>query len=386
MRRICVVTGTRADYGLLRWVMQGVAASDVLDLQVAATGMHLSPEYGLTWQEIQADGFRIDEQVEMLVSSDSPVGIAKSIGLGTIGFADAFSRLRPDLIVILGDRFEVLAAASAALPARIPIAHLHGGETTEGAFDDSIRHAITKMAHLHFVAAEPYRQRVIQLGEDPERVFLVGGLGADALLHQPLLDREELQRSLGVQLRDKSLLVTFHPATLESSAAEVQFSELLEALNPLDDTTLIFTMPNADTEGRVLMQMVTRFVDDHPNAHVFTSLGNLRYLSCVSHVDAVVGNSSSGLTEAPSLRKGTINVGDRQKGRLRASSVIDCAADAEEITNALAKLYSPEFQSALTGVDNPYDGGGASQEIVRVLQEVNLEGITQKHFHDVRAL
>ena len=249
-RKICVITGTRADYGLLRWVMQGIKDDADLTLQIIATGMHLSPEFGLTYREIEQDGFSIDRKVEMLTSSDTAAGIAKSMGLGLIGFADALNDLKPDLIVVLGDRFEIFAAVSAALVARIPAAHLHGGETTEGAFDESLRHSITKMSHLHFVAAEDYRQRVIQLGEQPERVFLVGGLGVDNIKRMTLLDRQELEASLGLELAQKNLLVTFHPVTLETATATDQMAELLLALAELKDTQLIFTMPNADTDGR----------------------------------------------------------------------------------------------------------------------------------------
>ena len=287
-RRICVITGTRAEYGLLRWVMQGIKDAPDLILQVIATGMHLSPEFGLTYQEIERDGFVIDRKVEMLTSSDTPVGIAKSMGLGLIGFADALSELKPDLIVVLGDRFEIFSAVAAALPARIPVAHLHGGELTEGAFDEAVRHSITKMSHLHFVAAEEYRQRVIQLGEKPERVYLVGGLGIDNIKRLKLLGRQELESSLGFKFGQKNLLVTFHPVTLDAVSAKEQMEELLAALAELQETRLIFTMPNADTGGRALIRSVERFVEQHPNACAFSSLGQLRYLSCIAQVDAVL--------------------------------------------------------------------------------------------------
>ena len=320
MRKICVITGTRAEYGLLRWVMQGIKDDPELTLQIIATGMHLSPEFGLTYRDIEQDGFKIDSKVEMLTSSDTSVGIAKSMGLGLIGFADALHDLKPDLIVVLGDRFEIFSAVSAALVARIPVAHLHGGELTEGAFDDALRHSITKMSHLHFVAAEEYRQRVVQLGEQPDRVFLVGGLGIDNIKRLKLFDREALEASLDFKLGSKNLLITFHPVTLEAATASEQMAQLLLALAELEDTQLIFTMPNADTGGRVLIRMVEEFVAQHTNARAYTSLGQLRYLSCISHVDGVVGNSSSGLAEVPSFRKGTINIGDRQRGRLQATS------------------------------------------------------------------
>ena len=382
-RKICVVTGSRAEYGLLRWVMEGIRQTPALELQVVATGMHLSPEFGLTYVEIEADGFTIDAKVEMLLSSDTPVGLAKSMGLGLIGFGEVLQRLRPDLMLVLGDRFEIFSAVAAALVAGIPVAHLHGGEATEGAFDEALRHSITKMSHLHFVAAEEYRKRVIQLGEHPDRVFLVGGLGVDSVRRLPLLDRTELEASLSFELGESSLLVTFHPVTLDPGASSKQMEELLAALGALEDTRLIFTMPNADTEGRGLADMVARFVTDHANARAYNALGQLRYLSCVRHVDGVVGNSSSGLTEVPSFRKGTINIGDRQRGRLKAESVIDCRPDRESIAAALERLYSPAFQATLPAIRNPYGDGGASDRIVRVLEEQPLEAVLKKSFHDL---
>ncbi len=382
-RKICVVTGTRADYGLLRWVMQGIKDDPELTLQIIATGMHMSPEFGLTYQAIEQDGFQIDRKVEMLTSSDTPVGIAKSMGLGLIGFADAFNELRPDLIVVLGDRFEIFSAVSAALVARIPVAHLHGGETTEGAFDEALRHSITKMAHLHFVAAEVYRQRVIQLGEQPAQVFLVGGLGIDNIKRMQLLDRAELEASLDFKLGPKNLLITFHPVTLEADAVANQMEELLAALSPLDDTQLIFTLPNADTDSRALIKQVELFVAQHTNARAYTSLGQLRYLSCIAHVDGVVGNSSSGLAEVPSLKKGTINVGDRQRGRLQAVSVINCEPSRESIAAALEQLYSAEFQASLSRVISPYGEGDASEKVVNILKSHDIAGIVKKTFNDI---
>lgn len=382
-RKICVVTGTRAEFGLLRWVMEGIRKTSSLELQVVATGMHLSPEFGLTYKEIEKDGFTIDRHVEMLLSSDTSVGLAKSMGLGLIGFGEVFDQLRPDVVLVLGDRFETFAAVAAALVAKVPVAHLHGGEATEGAFDESLRHAITKMAHLHFVAAEDYRRRVIQLGEHPDRVFLVGGLGIDNIKNLKLLDRAALETALEFKFGKRNLLVTFHPATLEDTASSLQMAELLAALAQLNDTQLIFTMPNADTGGRVLRAMIERFVADHANARAFTSLGQMRYLSCVRQVDGVVGNSSSGLTEVPSFSKGTINIGDRQRGRLKAESVIDCGPDRQSIASALSRLYSSEFQAGLKVVRSPYGEGGASEKVVKVLQERSLDGILRKSFFDL---
>ena len=382
-RKICVITGTRAEYGLLRWVMQGIKDDPGLTLQIIVTGMHLSPEFGLTYHEIERDGFLIDRKVEMLTSSDTPVGIAKSMGLGLIGFADALNELRPDLILVLGDRFEIFAAVAAALVARIPIAHLHGGETTEGAFDEALRHSITKMSHLHFVAAEEYRQRVIQLGEQPERVFLVGGLGVDNIKRLQLLDSAALEASLNFELGQKSLLITFHPTTLETATATDQMAELLSALDQLKDTQLIFTMPCADTDGRTLTRMVDHFVTQHANARAYTSLGQLRYLSCIAQVDGVIGNSSSGLAEVPSFQKGTINIGDRQRGRLQAASVINCEPIQQKIVAALERLYSADFQASLSRVRNPYGDGGASEKIVEIIKCYSINNIAVKSFYDL---
>ena len=386
-RKVCVVTGTRAEYGLLRWVMEEIRESASLELQVIATGMHLSPEFGLTYRDIEADGFQIDREVEMLMSADTPSGIAKSMGLALIGFGDAFAQLKPDLVVVLGDRFELLAAASAALVARTPIAHLHGGETTEGAFDEAIRHSITKMSHLHFVAAEEYRKRVIQLGEHPDRVFQVGGLGIDNIHRLSLLSREALEEALDFSLGERNLLITFHPVTLEQNSLVQQMKELLTALKLQERTKLIFTMPNADTEGRVLFGMIEEFVRQNPErAKAFTSLGQLRYLSCLKHVDAVVGNSSSGLAEAPSFQIGTVNIGDRQRGRLKAASVIDCEPDHDSIRHALEKLYSSSFQNQLASVRNPYGEGGASVAIVKTLETSAFESLLKKQFYDLSAI
>jgi len=382
-RKICVITGTRAEYGLLRWVMQGINDDPDLTLQVIATGMHLSPEFGLTYREIEKDGIQIDRKVEMLTSSDTPVGIAKSMGLGMIGFADALNELKPDLIVVLGDRFEIFAAVSAALVARIPVAHLHGGETTEGAFDEALRHSITKMSHLHFVATDEYRQRVIQLGEQPEHVFLVGGLGVDNIKRLKLLDCATLEASLDFKLGKKNLLITFHPVTLETSTATDQMAELLAALSALEDTKLIFTMPNADTDGRALIKMVEQFVAQHPNARAYTSLGQLRYLSCIAQMDGVVGNSSSGLAEVPSFKKGTINIGDRQRGRLQAESVINCEPLRQSIKSALAELYSADFKASLSQVQNPYGEGGSSEQVVKAIKHCALDGIAKKSFYNL---
>ena len=383
MKKICVVSGTRSEYGQLRWVMQGIQDDAELRLQVIATGMHLSPEFGLTYRDIERDGFVIDRKLEVLLSSDSAVGVTKSVGLGTIAFADAFFDLQPDVVVLLGDRFEAFAAATAAMMAGIPIAHLHGGEITEGAIDDAIRHALTKMSHWHFVAAEAYRQRVIQLGEAPERVILCGGLGVDVIRKTPLLDRDALEASLEFKFGKRNLLITFHPVTLAQDGGSGQMEELFAALDTLQDTHLIITLPNADTGGRELIRMVKKFVTAYPHAKAFTSLGQQRYLSCIAQVDAVVGNSSSGLSEAPSFRKACVNIGERQQGRLKAASVIDCAPLRRDIVEAIEKLYTPAFQTTLETVRNPYGEGGASEMIVETLRKLDTHGNLKKVFHDL---
>ena len=383
-RKICVVTGTRAEYGLLRWVIDGIANSPVLQLQLIATGMHLSPEFGLTVQEIEADGYRIDRKVEMLLSSDTPVGITKSMGLGMIGFADALSELQPDLLLVLGDRFEIFAGASAALIARIPIGHIHGGEATEGVIDESIRHSITKMSHYHFVATDEYRRRVIQLGESPNRVFQVGGLGVDNITHMELLSRHELEVDIDFQFLSKNLLITYHPVTLEKDTSSGQMDQLLSALAELKDTGLIFTMPNADTDGRIIIEKIQQFCNENANAKMYTSLGQLRYFSCINSVDGVVGNSSSGLAEVPSFKKATINIGDRQRGRLKATSVIDCEPKALSILQAINHSFSTEFRKQLKMSENPYGSGGASNAILRFLESTSFELKSfKKSFHDL---
>lgn len=381
-RTICVVTGSRAEYGLLYWLMKEILDDVSLRLQIIVTGMHLSPEFGLTYQVIEADGFTIDAKVEMLLSSDTAVGIAKSTGVGVIGFGEALDRLRPDILVLLGDRFEILAAAQAALFANIPVAHIAGGDVTEGAFDDAIRHSITKMSHLHFVTNEDAARRVRQLGESQDCIFNVGSPGIDYIKRLKLLSKSELERALGFQFRKRNLLVTFHPATLdlESSPAD-QFMELLTALDHLGtDTGLIFTKPNADTGGRQIIRLMEEFAATRANARAYSSLGQLQYLSAMSHVDAIVGNSSSGLYEAPSMGKPSVNIGDRQKGRLEASSVVNCPPAADHIGRALSQA----FASDCSGVRNPYGDGNSSMRIKDQLKRVeNPRALLKKQFFDL---
>lgn len=383
-RKICVVTGTRAEYGLLFWLMKEIEADSELELQIIATGMHLSPEFGLTYQTIEKD-FKIDKKIEMLLSSDTSIGISKSMGLAMISFAESYEDLKPDIVVVLGDRYEIFSAASAAMVSRIPIAHIHGGEATEGLIDEPIRHSITKMSHLHFTATDEYKNRVIQLGEHPNRVFNVGGMGVENIKRVKLLSKDEFEKSIGFKLNKKNILVTFHPVTLESSTAKEQFQELLNVIDELEDTNIIFTKANSDTDGRVINQMIDEFVAKNSHkSKSFTSLGQLRYLSALQFVDAMVGNSSSGLAEAPSFKIGTINIGDRQKGRIKATSVIDCKPNKNSIHQAFVKLYSQEFQKVIKETTNPYGDGYASKKIVETLKTVDLENILKKSFYDLK--
>jgi len=382
-RKICVVTGSRADYGLLRSVMQGIKNDPNLIIQVIVTGMHLSPAFGLTYKEIESDGFFIDEKVEVITELDTPEEISQSIAKGIIGCAKAFNRLEPDLILLLGDRYEILSAAIAAHVALIPIAHIHGGELTGGALDEAFRHSISKMSSLHFVAAEEYKKRLIQLGENPKSIYLAGGLGVDSIKKYKLLNKHELENELNIKFLDKSLLITFHPETLDIEGSEFQFKELLKALSNFKDTTLIFTMPNADTGGRKLINMVKEFVIENKNAKAFTSLGQLLYFSCILNMDGVVGNSSSGVIEVPSFKKATVNIGDRQLGRLQAESIINCKPLKKDILNAIEKLYSSSFQTLLDKVINPYSGTGVNEKIIEILGATSLDGIIKKAFHDL---
>ena len=380
-RKICVVTGSRAEYGLLSVVMKEIKDNPVFTLQVVATGMHFAPEFGLTYREIEKDGFSIDARVEMLLSSDTPVGITKSLGMGVIGFAETLHTLKPDLLMLLGDRFEILAAAEAALVAKIPIAHIAGGDTTEGAIDEAIRHSITKMSHLHFVTNEAAARRVRQLGENPEHIYTVGSPGIDVIKHVTLLDRKALEMDLGFTFRKRNLLVTFHPATLDFQPAGTQFKELLSALDTLgNDTGIIFTMPNADTDGRVIISMIEEYTASRPHAKAYASLGQLRYLSAMAEVDAVVGNSSSGLYEAPSFKKPTVNIGDRQKGRIQASSVINCKPESADIVRAIKEALTKDCSDTI----NPYGNGNSAQQIVALLKSIpDFNTLLKKHFFNI---
>lgn len=385
-KQVCIVTVGRADYFLLAPLMRAVAADPRLRLQIAVAGAHLSSEFGMSWRCIAADGFSIDAKVDMLLASDTPLAIAKSIGLGTIGFADAFDRLAPSVVVLLGDRYETLAAATAAMSLRIPIAHIHGGESSEGAIDEAIRHAISKMSALHFPAAAIFRDRLLQLGEPPERIHLVGSLGVSALRALSLLGRTELEASLGLALRPPCFVVTFHPVTLEAETAEHQMTEMLHALESWPDATVVLTLPNADAEGRGLVDMIDAFVERAPDRRRgFSVLGHLRYLSLLRQADVVVGNSSSGIIEAPAVGTPTVDIGDRQKGRPAPRSVIRAAATATEVRAALARALDPSFRASLDGMPLVYDGDvKVPSRITEVIAATTFDqGLLKKPFHNL---
>jgi len=382
--KICVVTGTRAEYGLLYWTIKKLLSDNYFKVQLCVTGMHLSPEFGLTYKQIEDDGFKIDKKIEMLLSSDTSVGISKSIGLGIIGFADIFEELKPDIILVLGDRFEIFAAVTAAMIAKIPVAHCHGGEATEGLIDEPIRHSITKMSHLHFTATEEYRNRVIQLGETPENVFNVGALGIENVNKLKLHSKEDFEKAIEFTLSELNFLVTFHPVTLEKATAKKQFEDLLAALDNYPNAHIIFTKPNADNDGRVLINKIDTYVQKNPGRAVsFISLGQLNYLSALKHVDLVIGNSSSGLLEVPSFQKATINIGDRQRGRIQAESVINCEANTRAIESAIEAALSKDFQRKLQTVTSPFGNGNSSVEIIKALKNVSLDNIIKKKFHNI---
>ena len=381
-RKVCVITGTRAEYGLLYWLMKEIQSDKDLQLQLIVTGMHLSSEFGLTYKEIEKN-FKIDKKVEMLLSSDTVLGISKSMGLAQISFSEAYEELAPDILIVLGDRYEIFSAVSSAMISRIPIAHISGGEVTEGVIDEAIRHAITKMSHLHFVSTEEYKNRVIQLGEHPNRVFNFGAIGIDNINKLKLFSKNEFVKSVEFSLNKKNILVTFHPVTLEKSTSKEQFQELLNSIDELEDTNIIFTKSNSDTDGRVINRMIDAYVSRNNNTVSFISMGQVRYLSALKFVDAVVGNSSSGLTEAPIFGIGTINIGDRQKGRINLVSVINCNPTKESISNAFNELYSERFQKVLSIVKSPYGNGGTSEKIKNIVKNFDLNNILKKSFYDV---
>ncbi len=384
MTKICVFTGTRAEYGLLSPLLFALKQSPLFDLQLLVSGMHLSPEFGLTYLQIEKDGFAIDEKVEMLLSSDSEIGITKSTGLGIIGFADAISRLKPDLFVVLGDRFETFGATTAAYFAKIPIIHLHGGEVTEGATDEGLRHAITKMAYWHFTSTEKYRKRVIQLGEHPDRVFDVGAIGIDNIKNIIPCSKEWLKNDLNFSFDTPFFLITYHPVTLENNSAEEQFDELLKALAFFPNLNFVFTMPNADANGRIIIKLIDDFVKNNAEkSAAFMSLGQKRYLSLMRYCSAVVGNSSSGIIEAPSLGVPTINIGDRQKGRISAESVIYTLPNCASIVESLSEAISENFTNKCKNIANPYGNGNTTVQIMEILQKIQTPKELKKPFFDL---
>ena len=385
MKKVCVVTGTRAEYGLLKPVIDKIDRSKELELQLVVTGMHLSTEFGLTYREIVEDGYPIASKVEMLLGSDTPVGVTKSMGVALIGFADCFDMNKPDIVVILGDRYEMFVAAAAAMVAGVPIAHIHGGELTEGAVDDAIRHSITKMSQLHFTATEEYKNRVIQLGEQPHTVYHVGALGVENVKTVKLLHKEELENELNFKFRNPTIMVTYHPVTLEKVTSGKQFGEILEVIDKHKEISVIFTKANADTDGRIINRMIDDYVSvNRGRCRGYTSLGQKKYLSALQFCDAVVGNSSSGIIEVPSFGIPTVNIGDRQKGRVHAESVINCENDIRQIEKALINALSPEFRSKIAVAKNPYEGEGTSDKIVDTISKAVNGGISsKKQFYNI---
>lgn len=382
MKNIAVFTGTRAEYGLLFWLLKDIQADPKLNLQLIVSGMHLSPEFGETYQQIEQDGFNITEKIEILLSSNSPIGTAKSMGLGILGFSDAFSRIKPDVLVILGDRFEALAAAQTAMILRIPVIHLHGGEITEGAYDDAIRHAITKLSYLHGTSTEEYRQRVIQLGEHPERVKNIGAIGLDHLKRGQFLELQELSKSLNFKLEKPYFLVTYHPVTLADESPEKSFQAILDALDKYPGYQIILTYPNADDGGRRIIPMLEAYAIENPERILaIPSLGQLRYLSAVKHAAAVIGNSSSGIIEVPSFNVPTVNIGVRQKGRLAAESVLNCSADSNSIYETIQLALSKYNDLDNKKIINPYGQGDSSSQVIDMIKTLHFEPC--KRFYDL---
>ncbi len=383
-KKICIITGSRAEYGLIYWLIKEVKADQNFKLQLIVTGMHLSSEYGLTYKEIEKD-FKINKKIDINLVSDTSVGISRSMGIAQTSFSQAFKELKPDLLVLTGDRYETFSAASSAMISKIPIAHIHGGELTKGSWDDTIRHCISKMAHFHFTATEEYKRRVIQLGEQPSKVFNVGGMGIESIKRLKLLSKIEFEKSIKFKLNKKNIIVTFHPSTLDNQSSKKQFKELLDAIKDLKDTNIIFTKTNSDTGGKEINKMIDFYTSqNHENSIGVISLGHLRYLSALQYVDVVVGNSSSGILEAPSFKIGTINIGNRQEGRIKAKSVVDCKAKKKDIKKSLNKIYSKSFQNMLSTVKNPYDNGLSSKKILKQLKKIKLDNILKKNFFDIR--
>jgi len=385
IKNICVVTGSRADYDLLFPLLEKFRNDKDIELHIVATGNHMSSEFGLTYKQIEGDGFFINHKVEILPSLDSSEAVTNSMGEGLVGFSKVFSKIDLDIIILLGDRFEIFVAATAATVAKIPIAHLSGGETTEGAFDEVFRHSITKMSHLHFTTTELYRNRVIQLGEQPDRVFNVGAFVMDNINEMQLLSKDALQNLMGFKFSKKNLLITFHPATLEDSSSEEQIFNLLTALDKIKDVQFIFTKSNSDIGGRVINKMIDKYVElNHKKAICYASLGRLKYLSLMKYVDGVIGNSSSGLVEAPSFKIGVVNIGNRQKGRAKSTSVIDCDSSILGIEKAINVIFTNDYKNKILKIRNIYEGKNVSNKMLSVIKSYNLDGILMKSFYDSR--
>lgn len=385
MKKIVILTATRAEYGLLAPIIKKLDQYIEIDVRVVATGAHLSPEFGMTVNEIKNDGIKVDKEIDILLSSDTPTAISKTMGLAMIGFAEYFAECKPDALMVLGDRYETLAVCIAALNARIPIIHLYGGEATEGLIDEAVRNAITKLSYLHFTSTDTYRDRVIQMGEAPDRVYKVGAMGVENALHTKFLSKQELEVSLGCTLSEKFAVLTFHPVTLEHNTAETQIDELIKAIEMYPDITFICTKANADMDGRIINERLQRCAETHKNVYLFNSLGVRRYLSTLSYAQFVIGNSSSGIMEVPSFRIPTINIGDRQKGRIQAKSVINCMPDKKSIVEAIEKALSDDFKRAVNEMQNPYGDGNSSDIIVNVTRDylMNDKFKTQKDFYDI---
>ena len=382
-KKICIITGSRAEYGLLFWLLKEIEISKNFELQLIVTGMHLSPEFGLTYKEIEKD-FKINKKINIDLSVDTSLGVSRSMSIAQLSFSKAYKKLKPDIVVVLGDRYEIFSAVVAAMISKLTVAHIHGGETSEGSMDDYMRHCITKMSHIHFAATEEYKNRIIQLGESPSRVFNVGGMGIENIKRLKLLNKCEFEKAINFKLNKKNILVTFHPVTLENNTSKSQFKELLEAINDLDNTNIIFTKTNSDLHGKVINKMIDQYISKNSKKSIaFYSLGQTKYLSALQFVDLVVGNSSSGLIEAPSFKIATINIGDRQKGRIKAKSVINCLPERKSIQNSIKRAYSKNFQSLLKSVKNPYDNGFSSKKIVRVLNIIKNENILKKSFYNI---
>lgn len=381
-RKICIVTGSRAEYGLLYWIIKGIHEDPGLELQLIATGMHLSPEFGLTIKKIEKDGFPVADRVEMLLSSDTESAISTSMGLGMIGFAKAYERLKPDMIIVLGDRFEILSAVASAVPFRIPIAHIHGGESTEGSMDESFRHAITKMSHIHFPSTQEYKKRIVQMGEKPAHVFCFGAPGLDNIKRLNLLDKREISNALNLPVDKEWGIVTYHPVTLGKESSEIHIKEILHALGGFHNIHWVFTLPNADTESRIIIKNVEYYIQKNPkSASLFSSLGQLKYLSLLKHAAVMIGNSSSGIIEAPSFKLPVVNIGERQKGRIRAKNIIDVSVcEKKPIRHAIKKAVFGKFRDSLQGLKNPYGNGKASEKIIGILKTIPLSDILQKKF------